>query len=159
LTVIWPTEYLGHIDGSRAASTGPRPVVSEHGRHRNAYLHEFFLSADRNTRGHSDASFACIIPDADDSRPDSDSVFMRLDSLRNRPAPCGAANSSRNSAIVEGDKEFLTAECESLSDSLVFLGTSSCKEAPRTGRPPLTLWPQLSAFFQKYLFSSARVLA
>jgi hypothetical protein len=34
----------------------------------------------------------------------------------------------------------------------------SCKDAPRTGRPPLTFEPQLAAFLQKDLFASARVL-
>jgi hypothetical protein len=46
LTVIWPTKYLDHIDGSRAASSRLRPVISEHGRHPDAYPRDFFLSAD-----------------------------------------------------------------------------------------------------------------
>jgi hypothetical protein len=38
-------------------------------------------------------------------------------------------------------------------------GDFSCKNAPRTGRPPLTLRQQLATFLQKYPFASVRVLA
>jgi hypothetical protein len=38
-------------------------------------------------------------------------------------------------------------------------GNLSCKDAPRTGRPPLTLRSQLSALLQKYPFASVRTLA
>jgi hypothetical protein len=34
----------------------------------------------------------------------------------------------------------------------------SCLDAPRTGRPSLTLELQLAAFLQKYPFANARVL-
>jgi hypothetical protein len=73
----------------------------------------------------SETSFVGVILYADGSRSNSDPVFVRLDSLRNRPVSCAAANSSRLSVIMQDNKEFLTAECESLSDSLVFVGVSS----------------------------------
>jgi transposase len=38
-------------------------------------------------------------------------------------------------------------------------GDLSCKDAPRTRRPLLTLEPQLAASLQKYLFATARALA
>jgi transposase len=38
-------------------------------------------------------------------------------------------------------------------------GDLSCKDSPRSGRPLLTLEPQLEAFMQKYPFASARVIA
>jgi hypothetical protein len=38
-------------------------------------------------------------------------------------------------------------------------GDLSCKDSPRSGRPLLTLGPQLEAFMQKYPFASARVIA
>jgi transposase len=38
-------------------------------------------------------------------------------------------------------------------------GDLSCKDTPRTGRPPLTPGPQLAAFLQKYHFASARIVA
>jgi hypothetical protein len=38
-------------------------------------------------------------------------------------------------------------------------GDLSCKDSPRSGRPFLTLGPQLEAFMQKYPFASARVIA
>jgi hypothetical protein len=71
----------------------------------------------------SETSFAGVILDADDSRPNSDPVFMRLDSLRNHPLLCAAANSSRISVITQDDK-FLTAERE----SLVLVGVS-CEQS------------------------------
>jgi transposase len=37
-------------------------------------------------------------------------------------------------------------------------GDLSCKDSPRSGRPLLTLGPQLEAFMQKYPFASARVI-
>jgi hypothetical protein len=37
-------------------------------------------------------------------------------------------------------------------------GNLSCKDAPRTGQPPLTLGPQLVAVIQKHPFVSAQVL-
>jgi hypothetical protein len=107
----------------------------------------------------SETSFVSVILDADDSRPNPNAVFMSFDSLRNLPVSCAVANSSRIAVIMQDDKEFLAAECESLSDSLVVVGVSSCKEAPRTRRPPLTLQPQLAAFLQKYPFANAPVLA
>jgi transposase len=38
-------------------------------------------------------------------------------------------------------------------------GDLSCKDSPRSGRPLLTLGPQLEAFMQNHLFASARVIA
>jgi transposase len=38
-------------------------------------------------------------------------------------------------------------------------GDLTCKDSPRSGRPLLTLGPQLEAFMQKYPFASARVIA
>jgi transposase len=38
-------------------------------------------------------------------------------------------------------------------------GDLFCKDSPRSGRPLLTLGPQLEAFMQKYPFASARVIA
>jgi transposase len=38
-------------------------------------------------------------------------------------------------------------------------GGFSRKDSPRSGRPLLTLGPQLEAFIQKYPFASARVIA
>jgi transposase len=38
-------------------------------------------------------------------------------------------------------------------------GDLSCKDSPRSGRPPLTLGPQREAFMQKDSFASARVIA
>jgi hypothetical protein len=38
-------------------------------------------------------------------------------------------------------------------------GNLSCKNAPRTRRPLLTLGPQLAAFLQKFRFASTMVLA
>jgi hypothetical protein len=73
----------------------------------------------------SEASYVGVILDANDSRPNSDPVFMRIGSLRNRPVSGPAANSSRVLVIMQDDKEFLTAECESLSDSLVSVGIES----------------------------------
>jgi hypothetical protein len=35
----------------------------------------------------------------------------------------------------------------------------SCKDSPRSGRPLLTLGPQLEVFMQKYPLASARVIA
>jgi hypothetical protein len=37
-------------------------------------------------------------------------------------------------------------------------GDIFCKDSPRSGRPLLTLGPQLEAFMQKYPFASARVI-
>jgi hypothetical protein len=73
----------------------------------------------------SETPFISVILNADGSRPNSDPVFVRIDSLHNRPVSCAAANSLRLSVIVQGNKEFLTVECKSLSDSLVFAGFSS----------------------------------
>jgi transposase len=38
-------------------------------------------------------------------------------------------------------------------------GDLSCKDSPRSGRPLLTLGPQLEVFISKYPFASARVIA
>jgi hypothetical protein len=38
-------------------------------------------------------------------------------------------------------------------------GDSSSKDSPRSGRPLLTLGPQLEAFMQKHPFTSARAIA
>jgi hypothetical protein len=38
-------------------------------------------------------------------------------------------------------------------------GDLSCKDSPRSGRPLLTLGPQLEAFMQKCPFTSATVIA
>jgi hypothetical protein len=38
-------------------------------------------------------------------------------------------------------------------------GDLSCKDSPRSGRPLLTLGPQLEAFMHKYPFASPRVIA
>jgi hypothetical protein len=38
-------------------------------------------------------------------------------------------------------------------------GDLSCKDSPRSGRPLLTLGPQLEAFMQKYPFAGAGVVA
>jgi hypothetical protein len=70
----------------------------------------------------SETSFVGVILDADNSRPNCDLAFLRLDSLHNSPVSSAAANSSNISVITQDDKEFLAAERESLSDSLVFVG-------------------------------------
>jgi hypothetical protein len=39
------------------------------------------------------------------------------------------------------------------------IGDLSCKDSPRSGRPLLTLGPQLKVFMSKYPFTSTRVIA